>query len=80
MNWRRGIFRLWAALSVIWVALMVWRKYAETANIPDPPAGFRIEGGLRDSAFWVDVTAMPLVAGVVILLAVWIASGFRKPT
>lgn len=78
MNWTRGLFRLWIALSAVWIAFMSWVKHSETSRIPDPPPGFRIDGGLRDPAFWLDIATPPLVVGILLLVALWIARGFRR--
>lgn len=79
MNWTKGLFRLWIALSVVWIAGMCWLKHSETAHMPDPPPGFRVDGGLRDPAFWLEIATPPLVAGFLLLAALWIVRGFRRP-
>lgn len=79
MNWRRGLFRLWAALAVGWAAFAVWMRHSNDSKLPDPPAGFRIDGGLRDWSFWLEIVLAPPVAvGALGLVVFWIVVGFRK--
>ena len=33
MNWRKGLFRLWLAISVLWVAITAWVTY-RTVIVP----------------------------------------------
>jgi hypothetical protein len=80
MNWQRGVFRLWAVASLAWVAAVIWLRYRRDLGLPDPPPGFRIDGGLRDWSFWLEtVIPPPFLVGVLCLLAGWVVGGFRKP-
>jgi len=59
----------------------VWLRYSHDSTLPDPPPGFRLDGGLRDWSFWLQtVIGPPLLAGVIGLLAAWVIGGFRKST
>lgn len=79
MNWRRGIFRLWAVASVIWIVVSVWLRHQLEASILDMPLGFRLERGLMDWRFWAEEVLLPPIATAAAgLIVCWIANGFRK--
>lgn len=86
MNWRRGLFRLWAIGSIAWVSLSIavtWLNYANIfsdPSLPPPPSGFvPYYEKFHQVAFWVgDVLAPPIAAGILLLAAFWIISGFAQ--
>lgn len=79
MNWRRGFLRLWIVLGLLWTAFVVFNRYEVTAAIPDPPPGFRIDGGLQDWKFWASWVIAPIAGvGAIGWLLLWVGSGFRR--
>lgn len=79
MNWRRGLWRAWLALSVSWAIFAIWMRYSIDARLPDPPPGFYIVGGLRDWTFWLlYVLAPPVSVAALWLAGSWVVAGFRK--
>ena len=70
-NWRRGVYRLWIGLSVVWSAFVIFSDIWECLNDPNwqPPMS--------------DWIAVPAIAGApwvligIIIGTGWIVRGFR---
>lgn len=85
MNTKRGFYRLWLALSALWVAYWLWRKDLpcllgfnighESFACQDPYAyPMEVYGELLAILF-----GPPLVFGVIIFLIFWTIAGFKTP-
>ena len=90
MNWRRRLFRIWAALSTLWIAIFVTAAaviYDEVVFIPedqfrrfDPSGSYAIQ---HDNEQWFTIKFY-LVVGIVTpiallmlgLMAMWLIGGF----
>jgi hypothetical protein len=91
MNWSRGLFRVWIALTVFWIlgaGVHFQREYARCCKPPfDPSKPF--DPAELPVAPWIDVYASDLIfSGIVIvvvplavlllgLVSVWVIRGFR---
>ena len=76
MNWRRGLCRLWVALSVLWMAFWLFAGIgAGDALVTGIGAGDSFGGHLGyRTAFLAVLFAPPAVLGLVLLVALWVAS------
>ena len=88
MNWRRGLFRAWAILSIVWMGFVLW--YITSIPFTD----LILKYGSQQNSFllrWdmaveqvqnveniVWLLAPPLAALVVGRLMLWVFSGFQK--
>jgi hypothetical protein len=81
MNWRRGLFRLWAALSGLWMVLwLVIGIGAGDALVLGIAAGDVFSGRLAYMITFLAVLfAPPVVLGIILLLAMWVAGAFTRP-
>ena len=81
MNSRRGLLRAWAALSGLWMAFwLVAGIDAGDALVTDIGDGDLFGGRLGYmTAFLAVLFAPPVVFGVVLLLALWVAGAFTQP-
>jgi hypothetical protein len=68
-RWRRGLFRLWCALSLLWLAFVV-----AMAAIHMRDSEFL--GVVAIAGFGIPVTALA-VSTAVIRLSIWVVNGFR---
>lgn len=69
MNWRRGLFRLWVIAAAGWIAFTAWDVYEVTA------------GDFTQLSWWKVMAwafGPPAAAGLLMLVAYWVAQGFRK--
>lgn len=69
MNFRRGFVRLWVSLTSLWLLLLV--ALSISGNV-----GFW-EWFINRSG-WGYTLIPPAILGALLLLALWIAEGFRK--
>ena len=76
MNWRRGIFRLWVVLSVLWVALIFGSAYQRVATITPPSPGFILETEIGHPSIWIKAFSFPVLSGAALMLLLWIIAGF----
>lgn len=84
MNWRRGLIRLWVALSLVWVAATAaWAAHDWYENIygwedVDHPGQIPLpHGWLRKYAA---IAFLPsFVIGSLGATAFWVGAGFRRP-
>jgi hypothetical protein len=72
MNWKRGLFRLWLLLSVLWVAFMVYAAYDDYTHRPE-----------QFARNWPKTTVALIVGPPFALFLLgygllWIGRGFRK--
>jgi len=68
VNWRRGLLRLWAVASAGWIA---WTAYDVHS------VAHLIDINWWKVAAWAVVP--PAVGGILVLAALWVGQGFRKP-
>jgi hypothetical protein len=81
MNWRSGVFRLWAVASLLWLAAVIWLHLSRDSTLPAPPPGPRADVGFHDWALWLQTVIAPArLVGAIGLLTAWVIGGFRKPT
>jgi hypothetical protein len=90
MNWSRGLFRLWLAASLLWMALWIaldWRALATDfscrfgSNGPwceYPSKDFYLEGGLQDPSVWEALLIPPIATLLLGLVMGWVIKGFRR--
>jgi hypothetical protein len=78
-TWRRGLLRLWVALSVLWMASwLVAGIGAGDALVTRIGAGDLFGGPLGYmTAFVAVLFAPPAILALVVLLALWVASALR---
>ena len=84
MNAKRGILRLWLAISVVWIAFMI----SETNTIC--LLGLDIRGDhpwCKDSLVYpyrvwseiiLSILGFPVLTGMAIVATIWIVNGFKK--
>jgi hypothetical protein len=89
MNWKRGLFRVWASASLLWVALWTVLHWSGVAvSLSDlsclvsggssgPWCEYRIDG-LEDRHFWIGLIAPPIAALLLGYTLLWIGRGFRR--
>jgi hypothetical protein len=80
IRWRRGVFRLWLVLSVVWIAFVAFVTWDDARN---RAWDYRREAYpvLADVNFAFGVTfglIPPLLAGALGIAAAWIVQGFGK--
>jgi hypothetical protein len=84
MNIRRGLFRLWLAMTALWIAYWSWQR--------DLPCLLGID--FKGTKFWcadalvdpmgvyakaaVLILGVPLLIGALGVVILWVGSGFRK--
>jgi len=68
MNWKRGLFRAWLVLSVLWCAFGFW--LASDCIVDDTCSA----GRLGAIAFVLSVPAAVFLLGLALL---WVGRGFR---
>ena len=85
MSWRRGLLRLWAALSGLWMAFWlvsgIGAGDALVIGVGDGEVfSGRLSGRLGHMTIFSAVLfAPPALLGIVLLLALWVASAFTRP-
>jgi hypothetical protein len=68
-RWRRGLFRLWCALSVLWIAFIVI-----VAAIHLPGQQFLVAVSVVGLGVPIALLA---ISAIVIWMSIWVANGFR---
>lgn len=89
MNWRRGLWRLWVATSVLWIGLWVWQRDVPCAlgfnyfgakwwcgsRFVAPPDGYLLDMPGDTFPLMFGIPVMVLALG---WLARWLAAGFSR--
>jgi hypothetical protein len=70
IRWRRGFFRVWVVLSVLWIGFVIVLTLQTFLPEPTPPAK-------GDSAVQRAITP-PLALGAIGFAFTWIIRGFRR--
>jgi hypothetical protein len=94
MNWRRGLFRLWTGLSLLWIAYFSWSFFSECFYLWHEPPLVCLTGDERDGIYgnlaltafpasaWmrllVRALSVPLAVTMVALGIAWIVQGFGR--
>jgi hypothetical protein len=77
MNWRRGLFRLWVIVSVVWATLAVYTKYVDCSWYGPQVLCFDdlLPYQFDDRVAW--IVGPPLAVLLIGLGIVWCIQGFR---
>ena len=78
MNLRRGLFRLWLALSLPWVTVMVaigYYKWSEYYNLTTHTG--RRFGTVLLVDYLVYAVSAPIALAILLAVGAWIARGFK---
>ena len=85
MNWRRGSFRLWLAISILWISGIIFFRSPITACVKVRYAfelGNPFECFVEDGVISADVLLLAFVPVVALLqmglICGWIVSGFSR--
>lgn len=79
MNWRRGLFRLWVCLSIIWICFWAWqRNIVCELNLPHYGSGPWCEYQTWDVAFHIKTAAILFGPPLLVGLVGWVISGFGR--
>ncbi len=79
MNWRRGLLRLWLALTIVWVAVWVVAVVVRATYWGPEQGSWEGYGGMNLSAlpFVAVIVVPPVVVFGVGWLVLWVFRGFR---
>lgn len=78
MNVRRGLFRIWVALTITWLVFCAWIDAFACFHRGGPWCDYWTwENYVRSAAF---IFGLPLAAFALGLILLWIGAGFRSKT